>query len=216
MRNHSTTSFLLAFSLVFWLSTASASEGSAEKDLKKFLHQIQTMYTQFDQKQWPAGRKEPDVQKGQLLFQQPNKFHWVYSAPFKQEYIADGETVRIYDQDLEQGIIRAQKDFTGFIFSDLFNQNYPVEEYFEVAVSKSEETKTFKLTTRDVQNSPIQQINFILQKGVLSSIEILDALNQLTLIELYNLKINPPVLERSFQFEWPVGIDVFDERKTAE
>jgi outer membrane lipoprotein carrier protein len=45
---------------------------------------------------------------GSFAFQRPGRFRFVYAAPLPQTIVADGKTLWLYDEDLNQVTVRAQ------------------------------------------------------------------------------------------------------------
>ena len=74
--------------------------------LRLFLEDLSSLKAPFEQTLLSQYGEELDKSSGMLYVQRPGKFHWAYSQPYVQYLISDGNTLWIYDEDLEQVTIR--------------------------------------------------------------------------------------------------------------
>ncbi|RMH17476.1 MAG: outer membrane lipoprotein carrier protein LolA [Gammaproteobacteria bacterium] len=218
MRKVPITPFFCLLLLLNWASHSFAgSQEKAFETLQAKMQKIHSYHARFVQKQWSGAdsTSDPDdVQEGQFFFSRPDRFHWIYSKPFHQEYIADGTTLKIYDEDLEQGIIRSQKDYPGFMFSYLFMPDDPVWKEYDIEMETQQHGKTLFILTpnKSLQQPPVQKIRIEFNQSTITMIDILDAFDQRTLIQFTQSTLNPVVPDSAFVMQWPEGLEVLDER----
>src|SRR5690348_15244692 len=86
------------------LALSSAASASALDQFKSFVAGTKAArgeFTQTQQRKQAAGRAPP-VSSGTFVFARPGKFIWTYQKPYEQVLQADGETLYVYDKDLNQ------------------------------------------------------------------------------------------------------------------
>ena len=101
------------------LIAASAQLASADglKSLESFMKDSQTGRADFSQvvtsppKDGQVARTK--TSSGTFEFQRPGRFRFVYKKPFEQTIVADGQTLWLYDADLNQVTQRAQAQALG-------------------------------------------------------------------------------------------------------
>jgi len=106
-------------SIVTVLIAACAQLASASglKSLENFLQNTQAGQAEFTQvvtmpaKDGQAARSK--TSSGSFAFQRPGRFKFVYQKPFAQTIVADGQTLWLYDVDLNQVTQRKQADALG-------------------------------------------------------------------------------------------------------
>ena len=111
--------FLLKKTVTAILIAASATLASADglKSLESFMKGAQTGKADFTQtvtsppKDGQTARTK--TSSGSFEFQRPGRFKFVYKKPFEQTIVADGQTLWLYDVDLNQVTSRSQKDALG-------------------------------------------------------------------------------------------------------
>ena len=116
---HALQEFLLKKIATAILIAASATLASADglKSLESFMKGTQTGRADFSQtvtsppKDGQTARTK--TSSGSFEFQRPGRFKFVYKKPFEQTIVADGQTLWLYDVDLNQVTQRAQSQALG-------------------------------------------------------------------------------------------------------
>ena len=111
--------FLLKKIATAILIAAAASVASADglKSLESFMKGTQTGKADFTQtvtsppKDGQTARTK--TSSGSFEFQRPGRFKFVYKKPFEQTIVADGQTLWLYDVDLNQVTQRSQSQALG-------------------------------------------------------------------------------------------------------
>ena len=107
---------LLGGSLAFSLAAGQAWAGGMES-LEAFVKNVRSGRAQFTQTVTPPAKEgEPArnrVSSGSYEFQRPGKFKFDYRKPFAQLIVADGESLWLYDADLNQVTQRKQAQALG-------------------------------------------------------------------------------------------------------
>ena len=107
--------WLLATALI--AACASSAGAAALIDLEKFIKTVKTGHSEFTQVVTaPAKDGQPPRVKtssGTFDFSRPGRFRFVYKKPFEQTIVADGQTLWLYDVDLNQVTARKQVEVLG-------------------------------------------------------------------------------------------------------
>ena len=141
--------FALFLTLIISLSAAinSHAGGAAEdiQQLRDLLQPITSLSARFQQQITDADGYELQNSEGLFEVSQPNNLRWVVEMPMPQQIIADGETLWIYDPDLEQVIIQPFNDdiaaTPAILFSgdlDQLDEAYFVTQLARGALSSSQ------------------------------------------------------------------------------
>jgi outer membrane lipoprotein carrier protein len=152
---------------------------------------------------------------GTFEFLRPNRFKFVYQKPFEQSIVADGQTLWLYDADLNQvtsrklaqvlngtpaAVIAAAADLKG------------LESDFALSAQADRAGLQWVLATPKTKDGQLQNIRVgfkATDKGnELAALEILDSFGQKSVMSFNRFEVNPALSAASFQFKPPVGADV--------
>jgi len=126
----------------------------------------------------------------------------------EQLVIADGKKMWVYDTDLEQVTVKKQEKGLGGTAA-LFLSGYDdeVTKDFDVTQKVLGQVFTFDLKARSGKEN-FQRIKMIFTKDELTGLELYDQLGQTTSVKLVQIKSNPKLAAKLFQFRPPKGVDV--------
>jgi outer membrane lipoprotein carrier protein len=200
---------------------ASAQEqgATALKDLENFVKNTKSgraAFTQIVTSPAKDGQTpKTKTSSGTFEFLRPNRFKFVYKKPFEQAIVSDGQTLWLYDQDLNQvtarklaqvlhgtpaAVIAAAADLKG-LQADFTLTALPEKagSQWIQAVPKTKEGQlqsiTVGLKTTD-------------KGSELAVLEILDSFGQRSVMTFSQFEVNPALAAASFQFKPPAGADV--------
>ncbi|XID74407.1 outer membrane lipoprotein chaperone LolA [Alkanindiges sp. WGS2144] len=203
---------------------AVVNESAAATKLNQYLSRVNSLEASFSQttQATNTAAKRPAVNRslksshlnqkfsGTMQVKRPGQFRWETTSPSKQLIVASGQTVWIYDPDLEQAVRQKLDDQVGntpaLLLSGQANtimKSFRVTQpdantpYF-VLYPKNEEGVFESLGIRFTNNAPSQMI-------------LKDSLGQQTTITFSNVKLNPSLNSNLFNFTPPKGTDVIDE-----
>jgi outer membrane lipoprotein carrier protein len=194
---------LCSFSGYVW----SQSEGES---LQTKLNAIRTMTANFNQVV-KAKQKEVSSSSGSMAIQRPGHFRWQTEDPMEQLIVADGQNMWVYDPDLEQVTVKKQEKGLGGTAA-LFLSGYDdsVAKDFDVQESSSGTVTTFDLKAKSSKEN-FQRIKLIFTKDDLTALELYDQLGQVTSVKLVQIKSNPKLSVKLFQFKPPKGVDIVQQ-----
>ena len=87
---------------------ANAAHAGARGQLDAFTKGLKGLDGQFTQQVFDARGKQKEASSGRVAVSAPRLFRWEYVKPYPQLIVADGETVWVYDPDLQQASRRPQ------------------------------------------------------------------------------------------------------------
>lgn len=198
----------LAFALT---GTALAqAQGGADR-LRDFFEGLRSLEARFDQVIVQDGRVIQHT-TGELHVARPGRFRWSYMKPFEQLIVTDGETLWVYEPDLEQVTRSALDDSVGNTPAALLSTDEPLDNLFTISDAGLEDgTAWAMLEPRAGEETAFERIFLGFDGPALARMEIEDALGQSVLIRFSDLRRNIDLAPELFEFEPPEGVDVIGD-----
>jgi len=203
---------IIAFAFVTFSSSVSGSVSSER--LERFFERDVTYFAEFHQVVLDEGLHLVEETVGLMWLKRPNLFRWEYFEPFAQTIVSNGETVWVYDQELEQATVRDYSDAVGESAAqilagiDNLEQNYTIEDLGEQGA-----LAWVAIFPKNEEESQFDSMRLAFDQDSLKNIEILDVLGNTTRLKLYDVILNSKFDANTFQFEVPSGVDVIDARE---
>ena len=206
----------------FLLTIANASVVQAEtatQKLQNFFSQVKSMKAEFNQS--IVSESKPSIEKssGVLQMERPGKFRWDYTFPYKQQIVADGKKLWIYDIEMEQVIVKPLDLVLGNTPAVLLSGNADIADRFdveEIAESNSQQKGLYWMQLKPNQEeSGFEKLLLAFMGNSLRTMELKDAFGQVTRINFSNMVINPSIDPAQFQFKVPEGIDVISDSESG-
>jgi len=152
---------------------------------------------------------------GSFEFVRPNRFKFVYKRPFEQSLVADGQTLWLYDVDLNQVTARKQAQVLGSTPAALIASApdlRALQADFVLAAAPDQDGLQWVLATPKAKEGQLQAIRVGFRVGEktaeLAALEILDSFGQRSLLSFSKVEVNPRLAADAFQFKPPKGADV--------
>ena len=156
---------------------------------------------------------------GTFEFSRPHRFKFIYSKPFEQSIVADGQTLWLYDADLNQVTARKQSQVLGSTPAALIAAApdlRALQADFTLADAPDKDGLQWVAATPKAGDGQLQTIRVGFQAndpaknvtGGLAVLEILDSFGQRSLLTFSRMEVNPALPTASFQFKTPAGADV--------
>lgn len=194
----------------FLVSPASASENGAGADeLASLLKSYKSYQADFIQIVVNGNGSKVQETRGSLKAKRPGLFYWETSAPLSQFIVTDGETVEVYDPDLEQVTIhnlddRVQSTPALLLSGEVGN----LQETYKVSGRRiGDNTDEFTLEPRS-PDSLFTSLRLTFYKGELQEMRMQDSLGQLSVLSFDRIRLNEPVEAGAFSLEYPEGVDI--------
>ena len=148
---------------------------------------------------------------GTFEFQRPGKFRFDYQKPFVQTIVADGQTLWLYDVDLNQVTERAQAQVLGQTPAALIAEATDLNALkadFTLSAEPARDGLQWVKAVPKARDGQLQQVQVGFDGNQLAALEILDSFGQRSVLKFGPMQLNPPLPARTFQFKPPAGADV--------
>jgi outer membrane lipoprotein carrier protein len=202
----------LIVALVFSSSLmAEAKEGSAA-ELASLLKSYETYQADFIQIVVNESGSKVQESRGSLKAKRPGLFYWETRAPMSQFVVSNGESVKVYDPDLEQVTVhnlddRVQTTPALLLSGEVDN----LEETYRVSGRQvSDDTREFTLEPKS-EDSLFVSLRLTFFKNELQEMRMQDSLSQLSVLSFDHIRLNETVDNSAFTLEYPEGVDVIGD-----
>ena len=184
------------------------------KDLEEFVKTVKSGKADFSQvvtspaKEGQAPRVK--TSSGTFEFARPNRFRFQYIKPFAQTIVADGQTLWLYDEDLNQVTARKQSAVLGSTPAALIAAApdlHALQADFVLTDAPDAEGLRWVLATPKSKDGQLQTVR-VGFGATLEVLEILDSFGQRSVLTFKRFETNPVMAPSSFQFKAPAGADV--------
>ena len=204
----------LLLTLYFLLFTASPvlQAESPTNVLDAFLENLQTYSAAFEQQLLDENGVELEKSVGVFYMRRPGMFHWAYIEPYSQIIISDSLSMWIYEEDLEQVIIRDISDQIESSPAAILGGDVAIDDYYIVVDSgEMDNMHWMELIPRDIE-SQYDSIQLGFREGEIYKMRLHDNLDQVNVITFLDSKRNPVLNLELFSFVPPEGTDIIDNR----
>ncbi len=187
--------------------------------LERFVKTVKTGRAEFIQvvtepaKDGQAQRVK--TSSGSFEFSRPNRFRFIYKKPFEQSIVADGQTLWLYDVDLNQVTARQQSQVLGSTPAALIAAApdlRALQADFTLVDAPDKEGLQWLSATPKAKDTQLQSVRVGFRVGdkadELAALEILDSFGQRSLLTFKHFEVNPAIPGSNFQFKPPAGADV--------
>jgi outer membrane lipoprotein carrier protein len=197
-------------------SVSLASAGGLE-NLEAFLKSSKTGRAEFTQTVTSPTREgqAPKVKtsSGTFEFSRPNRFKFNYKKPFEQTIVADGQTLWLYDVDLNQVTANPQASLLASTPAAIIasaNDIKSLEQHFSLKSAPDADGSSWVVAMPKAKEGSVQSIRvgFKTSNNELSSLDILDNFGQRSVLKFAKVEINPALDSQTFNFKPPAGADV--------
>jgi outer membrane lipoprotein carrier protein len=155
------------------------------------------------------------TQSGSFEFQRPGKFRFIYRKPFEQTIVADGQTLWLYDVDLNQVTARKQAQVLGATPAAIVAAApdlKALERDFTLSEEPDQGGQQWVKAVPRARDGQLQSIRVGFKAGAqgpeLTTLEIADSFGQRSVLTFSQIELNAAVPASSFDFKPPAGADV--------
>ena len=198
---------IITLILLFAVDPAFADD--AAKRLQAALKNLDNVSAEFRQTLRDEDKKIVQQSRGTLKLQRPGKFAWIYTDPFKQQIVADGKELWIYDVELEQVTVKPMDAGLSNAPIMILMKQSDVSEQFtinEVGQRKYLYWVELLPNSGDLEYTTIY---IGLEDGSVRAMEMQDQFGQSTQIVFDNLRVGVVHDPATFKFVPPPGVDVY-------
>ena len=185
------------------------------ESLEAFIKSVKSGRSDFTQvvtlpaKEGQAARAK--TSSGTFEFSRPGRFRFDYKKPFEQTIVADGQTLWLYDLDLNQVTARKQAQALGSTPAALIASAADLRA-LQVDFALTADTPTdgleWVLALPKAKDGALQSVRVGFRSGELAVLEIVDSFGQRSSLRFTGFQANAVPEPSSFQFKPPAGADV--------
>lgn len=203
------------FAIVLSLA-ASLVRADGLQDLETFLREVKSAQASFTQvvtspKREGEATARSKASSGRFEFQRPGRFRFEYTKPFEQTIVADGQTLWLYDVDLNQVTARKQQDALGSTPAALIASGTDIKglsEAFDLKAGAARDGMEWVDAQPKAKDGQLQSVKVGFRQGQLAVLEIVDGLGQRSVLSFAQWQGNVAVKPERFRFLPPAGADV--------
>jgi outer membrane lipoprotein carrier protein len=209
----------LCFATIFVASCAGSVWAGGLDSLDLFVSTVKTGRAEFTQvvSAPPKEGQSPRVKtsSGTFEFSRPNRFKFLYLKPFAQSIVADGQTLWLFDVDLNQATARKQSQVLGSTPAALIASAPDLKALqadFTLSDAPDKDGLQWVAATPKSKDGQLDTVRVGFRAAgktaELAALEILDSFGQRSLLTFSKVEVNPTLTPDSFQFKPPAGTDV--------
>ena len=182
-------------------------------NINDYLSGINTLKAEFKQTIYSSSKEAIDYSEGLIWLKKPEQILWEFQRPNIKKIIVDGESVSIYDTDLNQLLIIPYTDQYQSSLASILINNENLEAFYEIH-SKINDDGFYLITLfQKKDDSLFTKIEISISEMLIHTIKLWDSSGQSIAIVLENIEMNISLPDSSFKFMPPKGVDIFDQRE---
>ncbi|MDM7456303.1 MAG: outer membrane lipoprotein chaperone LolA [Tepidimonas sp.] len=186
------------------------------RELEAFLSAVQQGRAAFTQTVTaPVRDGEPVARtrtsRGEFEFLRPDRFRFRYTEPFEQVIVADGQTLWLYDPDLNQVTARRQAEVLANTPAALLAAApdlRAVRRAFTLSAGESRDGLNWVEAVPVARDGQVQRIRIGFRQGQLEVLDILDSFGQRSIMRFGPLDRSTQFTAAHFRFQPPAGAEV--------
>ena len=199
---------VLSAALLLAANVAHAANTGARGQLDAFTKGLKGLHGQFTQQVFDARGKQKEASSGRVAVSAPRLFRWEYVKPYPQLIVADGETVWVYDPDLQQASRRPQGAEEASSPLAILLDPQKLDRDFSVTETATVGGIEWLQLTPKQADAAFKTARLGFGKAGLVQMEYEDALVQRTKISFSGWKRNPGFAKGTFRYVPGKGVDV--------
>ncbi|WP_461515726.1 outer membrane lipoprotein chaperone LolA [Porticoccus sp.] len=201
---------LVACSLLTVSCSLLAGGQPGANDLRLRLSDLESLTAEFEQTVYAAEGDVLQQASGQLQAARPGRVRWQTEAPLEQLIVSDGQTLWLYDPDLEQVTIKPfEADLSKTPAVLFIGDLAALEQSYSVTWEEGENT-LFTLIPISA-DSLYEKVTLSFQSNIPVAMALWDSLGQKTDIRFHNVQRNPSWTPAQFIFVPPEGVDIIGD-----
>ncbi len=198
------------------LACAAGVRADGLQDLERFLREVNSAKAGFTQVVTSPVRSgettaRSKTSSGRFEFLRPNQFRFEYTKPFEQTIVADGQTLWLYDVDLNQVTSRPQQAALGSTPAALIAAGSDVKGLsgaFELTAAPARDGMEWLDARPKDRDGQLQRVRVGFKAGRPAVLDIEDSLGQRSVLTFGDWQDNAPLKPADFRFQPPAGASV--------
>ena len=193
------------------LASAAAMAADPTASLRRFFSEVHSYQARFNQVVLDEGLNIVQESSGTLWISRPNRFRWDYDLPFKQQIVADGTRIWVYDPELKQATVRPLTGGLGDTPAMLLAGHGKLDDNFKIKSLGTQGKLAWAQLAPKRKDGGFEDIRIGFEHGRLRMLEMVDGFGQTTRVTLLAPKENVKIDAAKFSFTPPKGVDVVGE-----
>ncbi|MCW8885850.1 MAG: outer membrane lipoprotein chaperone LolA [Motiliproteus sp.] len=197
--------------LLLGFSSYSFANNTATENLHRLLSTLNSFSADFEQLVLDSSGSRLQASHGHVDLRRPGLFRWQTNEPFPQLLVSDGETLWLYDEDLEQvtqqSVDRRLTNTPALLLSGDLSD---LQKSFVISGPVIGDEGVYRLTPID-ENAMFAVMRIMFTEGQPVEMQLEDNLGQQTSVVFSNRLFNPMLDPDLFTFEIPEDADVIVE-----
>jgi outer membrane lipoprotein carrier protein len=211
MRNYSCRFIFQTFTIFLTLVLSSVSAPLYADALNNYFSSTKTFIARFEQSQFDVDQQLLDKSSGMIRVKRPNKFNLEYLKPYHLLYLADGKKLWSYDEDLEQVIVKPQKETLANSPAMILGNPEILREHYQVFNQGKEQGLDWYELKPNNPDAGFESITLAFKNNNLNIMELKDSFGQTTRLVFSDMQKNIELGGETFFFKAPEGVDVISQ-----
>ncbi len=187
------------------LSGGAVAQDNPTAMLLEQLKGLETLSGNFKQTQKDSEGELISDAEGEFSMARPGNLYWKTTSPYEQLLVSNGESLWLYDADLEQVTVspvgERLKNSPAVIFTD---DLMTIEQEYLIVHN---DNGSYSLRPRQ-EDSGFQRVDLFFSDKVLSAMQLLDGFGQETHFQFEQVQVNSTLSSERFEFTAPEGADI--------
>ncbi len=192
------------------LLAAGMARADAIDTLREFVRDARTGKALFDQTVTSPDGAKRKTSSGSFEFSRPNRFRFLYTKPFEQAIVADGQKVWIYDADLNQASSRRMSQAIGATPAALLAGG-SLDKDFDLKALPDRDGLSWVQALPKVKEGAFESIQIGFKDKTLVAVHIVDNFGQRSALRFSEMQTNTAVDPEHFRFTVPKGAEVIEQ-----
>ncbi len=197
--------------LLVLLVSQFAFAGAGKAKLEKLLRNTKSVKAKFTQTVISKSRDRASHAEGMLYIKRPKYFRWDYKIPYKQNIIADGTRVWVYEPDIEQVSTMMQKAALKGTPAVALMGGEKLDKQFKMKELKRRHGLDWVQLTPKDEDAQFTRILLALDKKGLKLMEMLDKKGVTSRFHFTEIVHGAKFPKDLFKFTPPEGYDLFSQ-----
>lgn len=179
--------------------------------IEDYFSNLDSFEARFIQKLFSPEQTLEEESHGTIKIKRPDRFYLQYSQPYEQLYVADGRRLWSYDADLEQIIVKQQKDLLRDTPAMILSDPQNLQRQYRIEQHRDDDSLTwFRLIPKSSENQ-FEEIQLGFDTQQIRVMELKDGFGRITRLEFADIKRNASFSADTFRFTPPAGVDVIEQ-----
>lgn len=188
-----------------------AAPGPARARLDAFAQNLHALTGNFSQVLSNANGSPGQTSTGTMALEAPREFRWDTTTPYKQNIVADGSRVWLYDPDLDQVTVRVQSNEEAHSPLTVLTDLTQMDKDFKVVEQGERDGLVWLRLTSTAHDPQFDFADLGFDASGLKRMVFKDQLSNTTQITFSNWQKNPALPAGTFTFVPPKGADVIGD-----